>query len=537
MLRLSDRQLSDEDMALVRAYAFKIHNNLTDDAFTQLPQAFPHSDVPTLDDTRSRFAFLSGFKPELYDCCVRDCCAYTGPLASRTDCPYCHEPRYRSDGKARKHFAYLPIIPRLRKLAENREMATKMRYRAFEHKYTEGQTNDVFCGTHYRTLCQKYVTSQDRVMPFKYFSDPRDIALGFALDGFGPFRRRNNSAWPMLAFNYNLPPDERFHIANTIPLGVIPSKPKDPNSFFRPAITEFLELEVGLPAFDALRNYSKFMQRAYLLYVFGDIPAISMVMYMKGHNSRFPCRMCKIRGVPITNANHHTLYVPLDRSNHPAVAADPDLVPAYNPFSLPMRTEKEIAGIVERLMKMGTVDAFQTLARETGVNGRSIFSYLSTIGWPGSFPYDFMHLIWEDLMKGHLIPLWTGEFKGLDQGRESYEFSKSVWDAIGEATATSGSTIPSAYGPRPANIAKDRKYYNADAWSFWTIYLGPVLLRRRFSKPRYYKHFVELVKLLQICLQFEYSEDDKCKVREGFIEWVRQYERCATFTNFIFSQD
>ena len=58
-----------------------------------------------------------------------------------------------------------------------------------------------------------------------------------------------------------------------------------------------------------------------------------------------------------------------------------------------------------------------------------------------------MHLIWENLVK-NLVLHWTGEFKGLDEGSEDYKFTKPIWEAIGEATATSGSTIPSAFGAR-----------------------------------------------------------------------------------------
>jgi hypothetical protein len=61
-------------------------------------------------------------------------------------------------------------------------------------------------------------------------------------------------------------------------------------------------------------------------------------------------------------------------------------------------------------------------------------------------------------------------------------------------------------------------------WSFWTLYLGPILLRRRFQNPKYYTHFVDLVRLLNICLQFEITDDEIEEVRSGFIKWVSQYE-------------
>lgn len=72
-----------------------------------------------------------------------------------------------------------------------------------------------------------------------------------------------------------------------------------------------------------------------------------------------------------------------------------------------------------------------------------------------------MHLIWENLLK-NLVLHWTGEFKGLDDGVESYELEKSVWKAIGEATAHAGSTIPSAYGAHVPNIATDGVYILAE---------------------------------------------------------------------------
>ena len=86
-----------------------------------------------------------------------------------------------------------------------------------------------------------------------------------------------------------------------------------------------------------------------------------------------------------------------------------------------------------------------------------------------------MHLIWENLIK-NLVLLWTGEFKGLDEGDEVYELNKTVWEAIGEGTATSGSTIPSAYGAHVPNVAQDKLGCTADMWSFWTLYLGPIPL-------------------------------------------------------------
>jgi hypothetical protein len=135
-----------------------------------------------------------------------------------------------------------------------------------------------------------------------------------------------------------------------------------------------------------------------------------------------------------------------------------------------------------------------------------------------------MHLIWENLIP-NLVSLWTADFKGLDQGRESYQLQRSVWEAIGEATASSSATLPSAFCAPPPNLAGDRSSCTADSWSFWTLYIAPVLLRRKFSTPKYYDHFIELVKLLHICLQFELSREGIKTLRIGFQEWVEKYEK------------
>jgi hypothetical protein len=65
----------------------------------------------------------------------------------------------------------------------------------------------------------------------------------------------------------------------------------------------------------------------------------------------------------------------------------------------------------------------------------------------------------------------------------------------------------------------------ADTWSFWTLYLGPVLLHNKFTKRPYYDHFIDLVKLTHICPQFEISKDDIKTLRIRFQNWVEKYEK------------
>jgi hypothetical protein len=195
------------------------------------------------------------------------------------------------------------------------------------------------------------------------------------------------------------------------------------------------------------------------------------------------------------------------------------MIAKYDPATLPLRNEAEILRQAREIQSASSNAERGRLSKLYGVKGISILSHLKSISFPQSFPYDFMHLIWENLIP-NLVLHWTGGYKGLDEGTGEYQFERNVWEAIGAATAAAGGTIPSAFGARPHNPATNKASFTADAWSFWTLYLGPVLLRRRFRKQCYYTHFIDLVKLLHMCLQFDITTEEVRVVREGFIKWV-----------------
>ncbi|KAG8902453.1 hypothetical protein FRC00_007344 [Tulasnella sp. 408] len=142
---------------------------------------------------------------------------------------------------------------------------------------------------------------------------------------------------------------------------------------------------------------------------------------------------------------------------------------------------------------------------------------------PPSFPYDFMDVVWENVVKT-LANLWCGDYKGLDEGKEEYGLNKTVWHAIGAACKDSGDTIPSIFVCRAPKIAEERGHFIAESWSQWCMYLAPALLRKRFKKPTYYRHFTALVTLLNKCLSRSLNFEDVEALHCGFAEWVQEYE-------------
>jgi hypothetical protein len=457
--------------------------------------------------------FLSGVKTVPYDCCVNSCCCYTGPYAELTRCPYCNEARHTQEGQARKTFFYIPLIPRLVALYRNPTVAEILQYR-HNYKSKLGKTGDVFDGEHYQRLCKTEVTIHGISAGHKFFSQPTDIALGLSTDGFGPFKRRKHTCWPIILFLYNFPPEIRTHLTKIFALGLIPGpkSPKDYDSFLLPALEELLQLMRGIPAFDARYN-RMFMLHAYLVLCFADMPALAKLLRLKGHNAISPCRACRIKGIRNTESGGKTHYTPLHRPDGKS----------YDPLDLPLRTHDEFLRQAIQVAMAPSDAEEDRRARLFGIHGVPLLSTLSSLSIPASFPHDFMHLM-ENIIPS-LIALWAGNYKGLDVGTEDYEIHHTVWEAIGNTCSASGSTIPASFGCCVPNIATERHHFIAESWLLFATFLGPVLLRQRFANPIYYQHFIKLVALINMCLKLEISAHELDIVKKGFADWVSDYER------------
>ena len=142
----------------------------------------------------------------------------------------------------------------------------------------------------------------------------------------------------------------------------------------------------------------------------------------------------------------------------------------------------------ERVQSAPTAAESEWLATDSGIKGVPLLSSLCSLSFLTSFPYDFKHLIWTNLIP-YLTLLWTGKFKDLDHDREDYMLAPSVWDAISKATFDAGKTIPAVFGSRIPNIASGKAQMIVETYSIWTLYLTPILLKGRFPNPHYYKNW------------------------------------------------
>jgi len=508
------KHLTQHELDICLAYSFMVQSHLTNKESQKLPRAFQGSNLISPEHIQARVHFLAGVEPELYDCCPgpNACMCFTGQYCDLTKCLICNEPRFNSKGHPRRHFTYIPIVPRLQAAATSQSMAELMQYRA-QYKHRAGVVGDVFDGENYQHLQDSPITIHGEMLKdnngnpkgTKYFGDPRDVALGLSTDGFTV---HGFTFWPLIIFLYNLPPTIRFLLENIFALGIIPGKPVLIDTFLWPFLQELWKLSVGVTAFDILSSQS-FILRAFLILIFGDIPAIAMLMRMKGHNGISPCRACPIIATPLRRGKRVTYYV---------VSTFGD-----NPEWQTLRNHQMMKQQAREVEDAPTKEQAEVLAKNYGIKGKSVFFDIDSIYFPSSFPYDFMHLIWEGVLWA-LIQLWTGDFKGIDEGKEKYQIDPKEWKKIGSETAMSAKTIPSSFGPHLPNIADSLSNISADMRSFWTLFIGPVILQNRFHHPKYFKHFVTLVTLISICLQRKISQEEIDKLEKGFEAWVKDYQ-------------
>jgi hypothetical protein len=329
-----------------------------------------------------------------------------------------------------------------------------------------------------------------------------------------------------MAVNLNLPPDIRCHLNETWILCIIPgpNQPQDPDSFHWPLVEELTKAAVGIPTYDAV-THDEFLLHIYALLGGGDGPGAAKVwLHTKTHSAYSPCRACEIHGIrppPIPGKRAAPVtYIPLK----PPIGCNREEI---DPLSLPLRNHARFLQQAEEVQTAPTQAESTRLSISYGINSKSLYSELSSLRFPNSFPVDFMHLL-ENIMES-LVLLWTGNFKGLDEGTAEYTIEKSVWEAIGTATAAASTLLPASFGRRLCNISQDRTYYTAEAWLVWTTLLSKPLLYQRFKHPRYYDHFVNLITLLTQCLSWEMTVTDIENIRVGLAKWVQEFERWAYF--------
>jgi hypothetical protein len=504
-----------------------IRSNISNSTYDIIRSRFEELQLKSLYQLHSHMSKLSHVVEHSYDCCINSCCCFSSELSNLDTCPYCGQPRFRPNSRIPFNtFHYLQIGPRLKALYLNKHFAELSNYRGTLDLNTQA-VDDVFHGSHYLGLLQQQVQIDGQQYPHCFFSDPRDIALGIMTDGFQIFKRqRDGSAtcWPIIAINFNLPPEERTKLSNIIPLAIIPGPkaPKDFNSFLRPLVDDCKKLALGEWALDVASDET-FKLRAYPISFHGDMIAMKHLTNFKGPNGISPCPVCHIMGVRNLDGGA-TYYVP-----HTPPRDQPQTRDTY--WDVPgglLRSESDYHCTLSMINSLqgsarGVKSKLNKIQQQSGINGSSVLTELPSVSIFRSFPRDWMHLCLENHSK-NLVALWQGKYKGLDEGSESYRIPDNVWERIGLETALAGNTIPSSFGRRTPNIWTEKHLFTAEDWAFWMIHIAPYVLRNRFNRPKYYRHFKKFNSILKRTVQYSFTEQGLDELEQDIVEYVKEYE-------------
>ncbi|KAJ7195544.1 hypothetical protein GGX14DRAFT_575614 [Mycena pura] len=84
-----------------------------------------------------------------------------------------------------------------------------------------------------------------------------------------------------------------------------------------------------------------------------------------------------------------------------------------------------------------------------------------------------------------------------------------------------GNTTPAVFGARVPNLNTQLHYFTSESYTLWATLLAPVQLQGRFSRPKYFLHFLDLIFIFNNCLSLAISpEYVDTTLRRRIVDWV-----------------
>ncbi|XP_073126852.1 uncharacterized protein [Henckelia pumila] len=264
--------------AVVALYNYKSTNGHTDNSFNELLKILGDMLPGNPEDVYSMRKLLKPFDLgyEKIHVCPNDCCLFRKELKDLDSCPKCGSSRWKVDkvttkvckGVPEKVLRYFPVIPRLKRMFKSEEKAEDLIWHS-NHKSQDHMMRHPVDSVAWDTINHKWPA---------FASDPRNLRLGLATDGFNPFGDLSSrySCWPVILVNYNLPPLMCMSKENLMLTLLIPGPKKPGNDidvYLEPLVEDLKELwDTGVETYDAFSK-SMFNMKAILMWTINDFPA------------------------------------------------------------------------------------------------------------------------------------------------------------------------------------------------------------------------------------------------------------------------
>jgi hypothetical protein len=290
--------------AIVRLYSIKCMSGWSNTSFSMLLEFInelmpPDASLPKDTYEAKKYMRDLGLGYEKISACRKGCMLFWRENEKLDKCTSCNESRWKDavideDGSTKslkkkpvKVLRWFPLIPRLQRLFMSHHTAPHMRW------HDQGRTKDGILrhpadGEAWNAFDSRYPD---------FASDPRNVRLGLASDGFNPFGNMStsHSTWPVMLVPYNLPPwmcmkQPYFMLSLIIPGPSAPGQNID--VYLAPLISELKELwEVGVQTFDVTLK-KKFTMRSALMWTINDFPAYGDLSGWSTHG-RKACPCCR----------------------------------------------------------------------------------------------------------------------------------------------------------------------------------------------------------------------------------------------------
>ncbi|KAK2436386.1 hypothetical protein QL285_021384 [Trifolium repens] len=268
---------------LVKLYHIKCLCGMSDKSMTMilelLKDAFEFAKIPSSFYEAKKTITKLGLNYVKIPACPNNCMLYWGEDEERETCKKCNTSKWKSkakdsDGNKQKKvpakvLRYFPLKPRLQRLFLSSKTAEDMRWHAVDPK------ND---GMMRHPRDSKAWKEFDLTHPW-FASDPRNVRLALASDGFNPFGMvsTNYSIWPVMLIPYNTPPWVCMKSTSFIMSMIIPGKKMPGNDidvYLQPLIKELKELwTTGVVTHDSFKK-ERFTLHATLMWTISDFPGL-----------------------------------------------------------------------------------------------------------------------------------------------------------------------------------------------------------------------------------------------------------------------
>lgn len=269
--------------AIVTLYKHKAANNLSDTGYDELLDIIrvmipPNNSLPKGIYETKKLLKIFDLGYEKIHACANDCCLFRKENKDMNACPKCGTSRWKTnaqsnvvrEGVPAKVLWYFPIVPRFRRLFRSKEKAEQILWHS-THKSEDKKMRHPVDSLAWDMINKKWPC---------FASDPRNLRLGLAADGFNPFGdlSSKHSCWPVNLVVYNFDPLQCMSKENMM-LTLLISGPKQPGNdidvFLEPLIEDLKELwEKGVEMYESLTK-SMFNLKVVLMWTINDLPAYS----------------------------------------------------------------------------------------------------------------------------------------------------------------------------------------------------------------------------------------------------------------------